>query len=203
MRMRNVRNSKLGFPGMAWPAQADNLCHFASKHRGFTLIEMLIVVAMLAILSGAFFTVVIFTIRSEIDVRLRSTLRQEGLSVARAVMRDAHVARGFVEAAGDAPADAKALVLDMGDTEKQKERRVAYRRSGGRLERLVWHDDVSTTVQALATHVRNWSVERSGDLARIQIEVAISRYEREFVRTYVFTAGVGRLFRSAAGEEQP
>ena len=181
------------------------------RRRAFTLIELLIVIAMLSILSGAFGTVVLFTTRAEVEERIRATLRQEGLSVVRAIVRDAHLARTFGEStlardAGKMPAlrDDEMLVLEMSSAGERAGRRIAYRRVGPRLERLVWDDATATsTVQALASHVRFWRIERSGDLVRLQIELAISRYTKEFTETYAVTTGVGGVFRFGGRRDTP
>jgi type II secretory pathway component PulJ len=108
------------------------------------------------------------------------------------------MARGFAGAVGDVAADEQTIVLDMGEIAAQKRRRIAYRRSGERLERLVWADAAATpTVQALATHVRRWKVDRTDNLAHVEIELAIDRYTKHFARTYAFTTRVGGTFEPA------
>lgn len=167
----------------------------AAIRRGFTLIELLIVCAVISILTPAFFTVVIFTMRQEVEVRIGATLRQEGLSVVRAVMRDAHSARAARIVAKEPGENEMALILDMSPLSMGKKRRIIYRRMGARLERLVWADENSTpSVQTMSGHVRAWRVERSGDLVNVRIEVAIDRYAKQFTEKYAFVVRPGGAF---------
>jgi prepilin-type N-terminal cleavage/methylation domain-containing protein len=171
------------------------------RRRAFTLIELLIVVAMLAILSGAFFTVVVFTIRAEVEEQLHSTLRQEGLSVVRAILRDAHTARAEIEAAGTLRRDDQTLILDMGNPGGGSGRRIAYRLYGPRLERLVWNDiAASPTVQLLAGQVQRWRIDRSDDgLVRFDLELAIYKYVNVFTEHYTFATRVAGLGSQPGG----
>jgi prepilin-type N-terminal cleavage/methylation domain-containing protein len=156
--------------------------------RAFTLIELLIVVAMLSILSGAFFSVVMFTIRSEVEEGLRSTLRQEGLGVVRAIVRDTHLAEAM---SGEIRSDTQTLILAMGKATKAARHAIAYRRRGPLLERIMLDAATTPTVQAMSSHVRSWRIERSGDLVRVEMELAINRYTKDFVAKYAFATRVG------------
>ena len=173
----------------------------------FTLIEVLIVIAMLAILTGSFFTVVIFSIRAEREEDIRSTLRQEGLGLARAIVRDAHLARGAGPFVALLPAtirsDSQTLILETLAAPKGGKRAIAYRVEGRQLKRMVWNDTASTpTVQTMSDHVRTWRIERSERLVRVAVELALNRYEKDFTMNYTFTTSVGGVFSETLNAER-
>jgi len=168
------------------------------RGRAFTLIELLIVIAMLTVLSGAFFTVVIFTIRAGVEEDIRSTLRREGLAVVRSILHDTQLAR-----AGDSSlarllpaavlADTQTLALEMMGGDKAARRAILYRADGERLERVIVEEATTPTAQTLAGHVRRWRIARSGDLVGIELELAINRYTRDFTASYGFATRVGQV----------
>lgn len=173
----------------------------------FTLIEILIVIAMLAVLTGSFFTVVMFSIRAEREEDIRSTLRQEGLGLARAIVRDAHLARGAGRFAALLPAtirsDSQTLILETVAAPKGGKRAIAYRVEGRQLKRMVWNDTASTpTVQTMSDHVRTWRIERSERLVRVAVELALNRYEKDFTMKYAFTTSVGGVFPETLNAER-
>ena len=166
------------------------------RRRGFTLIEMLIVIAIMSLLTGTFLTVVVYVMRADAEDNIRATLRQEGLGLVRAILHDTQLCRGE----GDqrrllsAPAHptTQALVLEMRGADKRAARTVAYTRDRAQLKRMIWDGASSTpAVQVLASHVRHWRLERAGGLARIEIELAVNRYEKDFVVKYAFATQIG------------
>jgi len=165
------------------------------RGQAFTLIELLIVVAMLSILSGAFFTIVMFTVRAEAEDGLRSMLQQEGLGAIRAILRDTHIARSAGDSIGDVRSDSQTLILRLEGAGKRSGWAIAYRLKGPRLERLVWTDTATTpTVQTLSDHVHLWRVERSGDLLQVKLDLAINRYTRDFTKSYRFATRVRGVY---------
>ena len=200
---------------MTRPRQSRERIHCHARFRmrerarchAYTLIEVLIVIAMLAVLTGAFFTVVMFSIRAEREEDIRSTLRQEGLGLARAIVRDAHLTRSAGRPAGVQPAtirsDSQTLILETGAAREGGLRAIAYRVEGRQLKRMVWNDTASTpTVQTMSDHVRTWRIERSGRLVRVAVELALNRYEKDFTMNYAFTTSVGGVFSETLNAER-
>jgi len=176
-------------------------CSPAPFSRAFTLIEVLIVSAMISILSGAFFTVTMMTIRAETEENLRSTLRQEAFGAMRAILRDAYLAR--VQSAGalagvlpsGIQAGSQTLILRTSGEGKFANGLIVYRVEGPRLQRLKWDNRTATpTVQTLSGHVRSARIERSGNLVRVELELAINRYTKDFTAKYAFTTSVGGVY---------
>jgi len=178
-----------------------------SPSRAFTLIEILIVIAMLSVLSTAFFTVFIYAVRGEAEDDLCSTLRQEGLSAVRAIIRDTHLARGS-SAGGlvgvliaDIRTDTQTLLLEMDGASREAKRAIAYRLSGSRLERVNWSDTTTTpTIQTLSSHVRAFRILRSGNLIGVEIELAINHYTKDFTAKYRFATRAGGVYGDRVGQ---
>ncbi len=156
--------------------------------RGFTLIETFVAMGMVAVLGGAFLTVVIMTMRDEAQERLNSTLRQGGHAVIRSMIRDAQVASN-VKVAGGVSETTGTQKLVMRTTHGQGESgKIVYYRSGAHLIRESTPDESSSpTMQVLAESVVDWRIEPASDrLLRVRLKLAIDRYTRIFAREYEF-----------------
>jgi hypothetical protein len=140
--------------------------------------------------------------------------------VVRSIIRDTHIAAGgrigwqpVAPESGGGPGGllpakdqvgTQTLFLAMNRGDRETKRAIAYRLEGSRLERITLDAATAPIVQTLSGHVRRWKIERSGDLVRIEMELAINRYTRGFITQYAFATrvGVGQIANLSYREEQ-